>query len=142
MKTSPPPGVITDPSAVASVPTLLDLCRDAELFPLARALVSNGIARLRVPGPRFFTYEICFGEEVIANDPEIASVLEILGNAIGNPKLTAKSRILPGLEAQETLVLPSAAQASLLREFACLAGQLAQATIEQDDCASEDRGAT
>ena len=105
---------------------LLALCRDSSLFPLVRELLFDGVARLRIRGALpYFEYELVFRETVIASDEQLAAVYARLGAAIGNPDLKATPQILPGLEAQETLVLPSAAKATLMRMFVQLAGELA-----------------
>lgn len=112
------------PSFNAS-PELLALCRDASLFPLVRELLCDGVARLRLPGPRYFEYELVFREEAVASDEDLSRVYAALGAAIGRPTLQAKPKILPGLEGQETLVLPAEEKRVLLRMFLELAGELA-----------------
>src|SRR4051812_47153527 len=88
---------------------LLALCRDASLFPLVRELLCDGVARLRIPGVKYFEYELVFSEHVVASDEDLSRVYAALGASIGAPALKATPQILPGLEAQETLVLPAAA---------------------------------
>ena len=78
---------------------LIALLRDRDLAPLLRALLLNGFSQLRNISPAYFTYDL-EGEDVIVNDSDLATVVQILSDATGRPKLGTVDVVLPGLEGQ------------------------------------------
>lgn len=78
---------------------LIALLRDRGLAPLLRALLLNEINQLRGVAPAYFTYEL-EGEEVIVNDDDLASIIQILREATCRPNLDTVDVVLPGLKGQ------------------------------------------
>lgn len=78
---------------------LIALLRDRGLAPLLRALLLNEINQLRGISPAYFTYEL-EGEEVIVDDGDLATIIQVLREATCRPRLDTVDVVLPGLEGQ------------------------------------------
>jgi len=78
---------------------LIALLRDPGLAPLLHALLMNEINQLRGISPAYFTYEL-EGDEVIINDEDLDTIIQILRDATCRPELKAVDVVLPELEGQ------------------------------------------
>ncbi|RYG20949.1 MAG: hypothetical protein EON93_26385, partial [Burkholderiales bacterium] len=121
LQTVPGPHALARTSTTsASAPTtLLGVLRDPHYYPLFRALLSDQVSKLNMPSALYFTYSL-EGDDVIANQVDVDTVLTAIGSAIGNPNLRAMRRLLRGREAEITMVLSPKAKAALLAELAAL----------------------
>jgi hypothetical protein len=113
--------------AKAEFPPLLNVVRDASLYPLLRALLRNDISKLLTSA--YFTYEL-EGDEIILDEQRLKVVVGSIGKSIGNPRLRVTAKRLRGLEGQLTYVLSSAAKQALLLEMAALLGNLSEADLQ------------
>lgn len=111
----------------AIFPPLLHVLRHPHLYPLFRALVSGEISKLIVPGS-YFTFEL-EGEEALADDEKLKTVIGSISSAVGNPRLRVNPKCLRGLEGQLTLVLSPAAKQGLLVEMTKLLANLSASDL-------------
>lgn len=112
----------------ATFPPLLHVLRDPLLYPLFRALIAGQISKLIVRGS-YFTFE-CEGDEVVADDDNLKTVVGAIGVAISNPRLRVTPKRLRGLQGQLTLMLSPAAKQKLLVELAQLLGNMSAHDLE------------
>jgi hypothetical protein len=108
-------------------PPLLNVLRDASLYPLLRALLNNEISKLLTS--MYFTYPLD-GDEVLLDCDRLKTVVGSIGRTIGNQRLRATAKRLRGLEGQVTYVLSPAAKQALLLEMAALLGNLSAADLQ------------
>jgi hypothetical protein len=111
----------------AEFPPLLNVVRDASLYPLLRALLRNDVSKLLTSA--YFTYELD-GDEIILDEQRLKVVVGSIGKTIGNPRLRVTAKRLRGLEGQLTYVLSAAAKQALLLEMAALLGKLSAADLQ------------
>lgn len=121
MKNSPKEGAAARDTLPA---TLLEVVRNARLYPLLRALLNDEVSRLDFPGAlEHFTYRLD-GEEVLADPKDVECIAGAVGKALGKPKLRATARVLPKYPHSKTLVFPAAAKQLLLLELLALCANL------------------
>jgi len=122
------PGAGEQPRATQS---LLEITRDPRLYFTLRALLDDKIGRLVFKGAlQYFTYDDG-GDETLASDEALDAIYKAIASAIGRRKLRATPRRLPGLEGQETLVLPAKVKQELLMELVALAANLTAGDLEK-----------
>jgi hypothetical protein len=117
-------------SPTASSPRpLISLLRDFRLYQLFRALVSDQVSKLNIPGALYFTY-LYEGNEVVAHQKEIDAVVASIGAAIANPRLRATPTVLRGQIGQTTLVVSPKAKQALLGEVAALLANIGPGDLQ------------
>lgn len=110
---------------------LLQITRNERLYPVLRALLQQEISRLVFDGSaRYFTYPVS-GDEVVATDEDLAAVCVAIAKSIGRRTVRAVPKRLRGLEAQETLVLPTPVKQALLMELLAIAANLTASDLER-----------
>lgn len=121
---------VSQRSPAASSPRpLISLLRDLRLYQLFRALVSDQVSKLNIPGALYFTY-LYEGNEVVADEEDIDAVVASIGAAIANPRLRATPTVLRGQVGQTTLILSPKAKQALLGELAALLANIGPADLQ------------
>lgn len=108
-------------------PTLLALLRDLRYYHLVRALLNGDIQKMLIAGPQHFTYRV-EGDEVVANDEDLAVVVGSIKAAIGFKRLRLSAQRFPNI-GLEVLSVSSAAKKALLLELIANLAHLSSADL-------------
>lgn len=108
----------------AVLPTLLQIVRDLTLYPMLRALLSDQITRMTIPGSiRAWTY-FEQGDEVVVSDEQVAILYSALAATTGRPLLKPTEKRISKGGAFVTLQLPDNVKTEILREVLALLAHL------------------